>query len=657
MTILPDLVILFGIAVAAVLIFRRLQLPSIVGFLMAGILAGPSGFALISTPHHVEQAAEIGVVLLLFTIGIELSLPELRRIAYLLLVGGGLQVGLTILTVAALSGALGFPLGQALFFGFLVALSSTAILIKMLMDAGEMDSPHAKATIGILIFQDLCIVPLMLFTPLLAEAGSFAGSAAVVLGKAVAVIVGAYFLARKLIPWVFALVVKTRSRELFILTIIFIGFGTAWLTASAGLSLALGAFIAGLAISESEYSHQVMGDLIPFRDALMSLFFVSIGMLLDLAMVLAEPLLLAGLTLAIIAIKVLIAGFAGVLLGLPLRIAVMVALAIAQVGEFSFVLSQVGLQHGLLDPRSYQLFLAASVITMMLTPFCLRLSVPLADALVALAPTRLVRGRQRLVRRPSPRALRDHVIIAGYGLNGKNVATALRHLEIPHVIVDCNPYQVSAERQCGAAIVLGDATSAEVLQHLHIETARTLIVAISDAAATRRIVVQARRLNAVLHIIVRTRYLAEVEPLARLGANEVVPEEFETSLEILARSLRVYMLPEDVIDDRVAEIRRNGYAMLRSAGPRHGHAPEIAAYLSGAEIATFQVKRQSVLAGQSLREGTLRRQSGATILAIKRGAEICPNPDPVWQLREGDLVLTLGTPEQLKMAARLFGPA
>jgi len=655
MTILPDLVVLFGVAVATVLIFRRLQLPSIIGFLIAGILAGPAGFALISTPHHVEQAAEIGVVLLLFTIGIELSLSELRRIAYLMLVGGGLQVGLTILTVATCSGLLGVPLGQALFFGFLVALSSTAILIKLLMDAGEMDTAHGKATIGILIFQDLCIVPLMLFTPILADAGAFAGSAALVLGKALLVIAGAYVLARKLIPWIFAQVVRTRSRELFILTIIFIGFGTAWLTATAGLSLALGAFIAGLAISESEYSHQVMGDLIPFRDALMSLFFVSIGMLLELEMVLAEPLLLAGLTLAIIVIKVLIAGLAGILLGLPLRIAVIVALAIAQVGEFSFVLSQVGVRHGLLEPHTYQLFLAASILTMMLTPFCLKVAVPVADRLVALAPPGLVRGRQRLGRRPVRRSLRDHVVVAGYGLNGKNLATALRHLDIPHVIVDCNPYRVSAERQDGAAIVLGDATSAEVLQHLHIGTARILVVAISDAAATRRIVAQARRLNAALHVIVRTRYLAEVEPLARLGANEVVPEEFETSLEILARSLRVYMLPEDVIDDRVAAIRRDGYAMLRRPGSRHGQGPGIAGYLSGAEIVTYRVRRQSVLEGQCLREGTLRRQSGATILAIKRGAEICPNPDPVWQLREGDLVLTLGTPEQLKAAARLFG--
>lgn len=653
MTILADLVILFGVAVATVLLFRRLNLPTVIGFLIAGILAGPSGFGLIDTTHHVEQAAEIGVVLLLFTIGIELSLAELRRIFNLLVIGGGLQVGLTILAGTLLASLAGFPVIQAIFYGFLISLSSTAILIKLLMDAGELDTPHGKTTIGILIFQDLCIVPLMLFTPILAK-GGFPGSAVWVLLKALAVVAGAHFLARILVPWIFSLVVKTRSRELFILTIIFIGFGTAWITAAAGLSLALGAFIAGLAISESEYSHQVMGDIIPFRDAFMSLFFVSVGMLLDLAVVFSEPLLVVSLTALIVFIKALLAGGACVILGLPLRVAVIVGLAIAQIGEFSFVLSQVGLKEGLLTPHTYQLFLAASIGTMLLTPFCLRAANPAADFLTRVVPTRLTRGRRKLVGKQSVRTMRDHVIIAGYGLNGKNLATVLRHLDIPYAIIESNPFTVTKERHHGEKILLGDATQEEVLKHLRVETARILVVAISDAAASRRIVALARRLNPVVHIIVRTRYLAEVEPLYRMGANEVVPEEFETSVEILARSLRVFMLPHDVIEDRIAAVRKDGYAMLRSASRRHGHALGIAAYLSGAEIATFRVKKGSALAGSALREGTLRSNSGATILAIKRGETVTPNPDPVWELREDDVVLTLGTPEQLKAASRLF---
>lgn len=654
MNILTDLVILFGAAVATVLLFRRLNLPSLIGFLLAGILAGPHGFGLIANPHSIEQAAEVGVILLLFTIGIEMSLPELRRIFYVLVVGGGLQVGITIGIVTLLGGVLGLPLAQAVFCGFLVALSSTALLIKLLMDAGEMETPQGKTIVGILIFQDLCIVPLMLFTPLLAGAGDGVGGTAWVVVKAALVIIGAQLLARRLVPQIFALVVKTRSRELFVLTIIFIGFGTAWLTAAAGLSLALGAFIAGLAISESEYSHQVMGDLIPFRDAFLSLFFISVGMLLDVSLIFDRPLLVGGVTVAIVVIKTLVTLIAALILGIPLRIAVIVAMATAQVGEFSFVLSQTGLTHGLLDASSYQLFLAASVATMVLTPLWLRLATPLSEHLTRLAPARLTRGRTRIAGRQHLRALSDHVIIAGYGLNGRNLATTLRHLGIPHVAVDSNPHNVDKERRRGEKIILGDATQAEVLGHLQIENARILVVAISDAAATRRIVGQARRLNQVLHIIVRTRYLAEVEPLYRLGASEVVPEEFETSVEILARSLRIFMLPQDVIDDRIAEVRKNGYAMLRRASTRHEHAQGIAAYLSGAEITTFQLHPGARLAGSRLSEGLLRNFSGATVLAIKRGAEVCPNPDPIWELAGGDVVLVLGTPEQLKAAARLF---
>jgi CPA2 family monovalent cation:H+ antiporter-2 len=364
--------------------------------------------------------------------------------------------------------------------------------------------------------------------------------------------------------------------------------------------------------------------------------------------------LVAGLALAIILVKTLIGGLACIIMGLPLRIAVMVGLAIAQVGEFSFVLSQVGLKEGLLTPHMFQLFLAASIATMIITPLCLRFAAPAAEALLRVAPARLVRGRKRLAGRVRGLTLRDHVIIAGYGLNGKNLATSLRHLDIPHVIVDSNPYTARSVRHHGETIILGDASREEVLNHLRVEAARILVVAISDAAATRRIVAQARRLNALLHIIVRTRYLAEMEALYRLGANEVVPEEYETSVEILARSLRVFMLPQNIIDDRIAAVRQDGYAMLRSASRRHGHALGIAAYLSGAEIATLQVKKGATLTGSRLSEGLLRSRSGATILAIKHGDEITTNPDPVWELREGDTVLVLGTPEQIKAASRLF---
>lgn len=654
---LKDIEILFGLALVTVVLFRRLKFPTIIGFLVTGVMAGPYALALIKDTHQVEQMAEIGVVLLLFTIGIELSLKELMRIKHLVLWGGGLQVLVTILAVTAVGAVFGFPVSQATFFGFLVALSSTAILMKLLIDSGQADSPHGKMAMGILIFQDLCIVPLMLLTPLLAGRSDGVQGIIIIAAKAAVVVLAAHYGARFLVPWIFKQVVRTRSRELFILTIIFIGLGTAWLTAMAGLSLALGAFIAGLAISESEYSHQALSDIIPFREAFMSLFFISVGMLLDPAIVVRYPLLIASLVATIVLIKTLITTGAALTLGVPMRIAIIAALSLAQIGEFSFVLSQAGVKFGLLTPESYQIFLAASIATMGLTPACLKFASPLADRIVAWLPHKLTRGRGVLAHHEKPVILNDHVIIVGYGVNGKNLARVLKNLQIQHIVIETNPFTVKKEGKKGQQIMFGDASKLEVLEHARITNARGMVVAISDAAASRRVASLARHLNPALHIIVRTRYLLEVEPLYKLGANEVIPEEFETSIEILSRVLRNYMVPHSDIERCIAEVRSDGYDMLRTISRRHSHAVGISGYLSGAEIATYRVQKRSQLEGKGLREGTIRSMSGATVLVIKRGEEVVPNPDPVWELQDNDIVLLLGTPEQLAVAGRLFEPS
>lgn len=654
---LKDIEILFGLALVTVVLFRRLEFPSIIGFLVTGVLAGPHALAFIQDTHQVEQMAEIGVVLLLFTIGIELSLKELMRIKHLVLWGGGLQVLVTILAVAAVGAVFGFPVSQAAFFGFLVALSSTALLMKLLIDSGQVDTPHGKMAMGILIFQDLCIVPLMLLTPLLAGGGDGLQGILIISAKSVSVVLAAHYGARFLVPWIFKQVVRTRSRELFILTIIFIGLGTAWLTAMAGLSLALGAFIAGLAISESEYSHQALSDIIPFREAFMSLFFISVGMLLDPAILVRYPLLIASLVLTILLVKALVATGAAMALGVPMRIAIIAALSLAQIGEFSFVLSQTGVKAGLLTPELYQIFLAASIATMGLTPVCLKFASPLADRIVAWLPHKLTRGRGVLAHHEKPVALNDHVIIVGYGVNGKNLARVLKSVQIQHIVIETNPFTVKKEGKKGQQIMFGDASKLEVLEHAQISKARGMVVAISDAAASRRVASLARQLNPALHIIVRTRYLLEVEPLYKLGVNEVIPEEFETSVEILSRVLRNYMVPQSDIERCIAEVRSDGYDMLRTMSRRHSHAVGISGYLSGAEIATFRVKKRSQLEGKGLREGTIRSMSGATVLVIKRGEEVVPNPDPVWELQDDDILLLLGTPGQLAVAGRLFEPA
>jgi CPA2 family monovalent cation:H+ antiporter-2 len=386
----------------------------------------------------------------------------------------------------------------------------------------------------------------------------------------------------------------------------------------------------------------------------MSLFFISVGMLLDPDILVSYPLLIASLVATILLIKALVTTGAVMTLGVPMRIAIIAGLSLAQIGEFSFVLSQTGLTVGLLTPELYQIFLAASIATMGLTPVCLKYANPAADFVTGLLPHAWTRGRGVLAKSEKPISLNDHVIIVGYGVNGKNLARALKNLKIEHIVIETNPFTVKKEGRKGQQILFGDASKQEILEHAHIRNARGMVVAISDAAASRRVAALARQLNPSLHIIVRTRYMLEVEPLYKLGVNEVIPEEFETSIEILSRVLRNYMVPQAEIERCISEARSDGYDMFRSLSSRHSHAVGISGYLSGAEIATYRVKKGSQLEGKGLSEGTIRNMSGATVLVIKRGDEVVPNPDPVWELQENDIVLLLGAPEQLAAVGRLF---
>lgn len=564
LTFLRDLVILFGASIVVVFCFNKLRVPAVVGFLVAGALLGPYGLDVVNDVARVEIFAEVGVVMLLFTIGVEFSLAHIASLRAV--VGGGvIQIGSAI-ALSVLAGlAFGLPVNQGMFWGFLTAMSSTAIVLKMVTERGETNSPHGRLTIGILIVQDLAVVLMMVLTPVLGSQGGV-GLAAVLwpLTKAVLLVTLILVTARFLVPRLLIEVVRSRSRELFVITIILVCLGIAWLSSLAGLSLALGAFIAGLIISESEYSHQAMAEILPFRDSFNSLFFISIGMLLDLRVLLAHPFLVAGLTVAIIVGKFVTAAVAAVAVGYSWRPAVLTGTALAQVGEFSFILSKVGKEVGLLPGESFQVFLTVSVLTLLLTPFLIQASPALARRAEAIQ-----RLRRWLPERPAEpasapsRHLRDHTIIAGYGVNGRNLAQVLRETEIAFVVVEMDGETVRQEQQKGMAMYFGDVTHPQVLRRLGIHEARALVLAISDPIATRRAVQVARQLNPALHIIARTRYLREIDDLRETGADQVVPEEFETSIEIFSRVLQHYRMPSRVIAEKAERIRKEGYALLR----------------------------------------------------------------------------------------------
>jgi CPA2 family monovalent cation:H+ antiporter-2 len=652
--LLNDIIVIFGLSIAILFISNRLRVPTIVGFLLTGILVGPYGLGLINAPHEVEILAEIGVVLLLFTIGIEFSFEKMLQIKKSILMGGSIQVLLTLLVTFLIARQLGQPIGESVFIGFLISLSSTAIVLKLFQERAEVDSPHGHTTLGILIFQDIIIVPMILLTPLLAGAtGDLGGSALVLIAKGIGIIGLVIISAKWIIPQVLYQIARTRSQEIFLLSVIVICLAVAWITYSAGLSLALGAFLAGLIISESEYSHQALGNILPFKDVFTTFFFVSIGMLFDVGFLFRHPGTIALIVLGVLVIKSIIASFATVLLGFPLRTSLLVGLALCQVGEFSFILSKTGVEHGLLTGNNYQMFLAFSVLSMAATPF-----------IITQAPS-LVRGFLRL---PLPKILisgfspvskikvenkKHHLIIIGFGMNGRNVARAAKVAGIPYAIIEMNPETVRSEQAQGEPICYGDSTQETVLQHANIKDARIVAVAINDPTATRRITEIVRRLNQKVHLIVRTRYLKEMKPLYELGADEVIPEEFETSVEIFTRVLTKYLIPRDKIEMLVAEVRSDGYEMFRSLSKKSASFSDLKLQLPDIEISTLRVAERSPFVGKSLVQIDLRRRYGVTVLAIRRNSKILSNPQRDIQFCVNDVLFVLGPPDRIAEVAGL----
>jgi len=653
--LLNDIVIIFALSIAVLFICHRLRVPTIVGFFLTGILAGPHGLGLVRAVHEVEIFAEVGVVLLLFTIGIEFSLNKLLQIKKTVLMGGSIQVLLTLLATFVIAKQIGQPIGESIFIGFLIALSSTAIVLKLLQERAEVDSPHGRTTLGILIFQDVIIVPMILVTPLLVGATGGSGESVLVLvAKGIGIIGLVIVSAKWIVPQVLYQIARTRSQELFLLSIIVICLAVAWVTSSAGLSLALGAFLAGLIISESEYSHHALGNILPFRDVFTSFFFISIGMLLDVGFLFQQPGTIVLIALGVLVLKSIIAGFATVLLGFPLRTSILVGLALGQVGEFSFILSKTGVEHGLLAGNIYQMFLAFSVLTMTATPFIITLAPRLADIILRLPLPKRLKSGLYPVQTIKVAGKKDHLIIIGFGVNGRNVARAARIGGIPYVIIEMNPEIASEEKAKGEPIHYGDATQEAVLQHADIKDARIVVVAINDPTATRGIAEIVRRLNPKVHLIVRTRYLQEMKPLYELGADEVIPEELETSVEIFTRVLAKYLIPRDEIERFVAEVRSDGYEMLRSLSKESSSFADLTLQLPGVEISTLRVGVRSVLGGKSLTQIELRKRYGVTVVAIRRGSQLLSNPDGDTRICANDVLFVLGPPDKIAEVTSLF---
>lgn len=649
--LLTDIVIILGLSVVVLYLFQRLKMPTILGFLITGVIAGPYGLQLVNASHEVEMLSEIGVILLLFIIGMEFSLKSLIAIKNTVFIGGLVQVGLTILLVFLIAFLADFSISKAVFLGFIFSLSSTAIVLKVLQEKNEMGSPHGKIALAILIFQDIIVVPMMLFTPLIAgESENVTYALLMLLAKAVVVIVVVIVSARYLVPKVLYEIAKTKSRELFILFVIVVCFAVAWATSSIGLSLALGAFLAGLIISESEYSHQATGFVIPFRETFTSFFFVSIGMLLDLSFFFSHLVLILLLTLGTVIAKGFIAFCAAITLKYPLRTALLTGLSLFQIGEFAFILSKVGIEYGLLGADVYQYFLAISILSMGITPFVMLSSDKIVDLLQKTSlRQKLSQLESRNFTQESEeylKELKDHVIIIGYGINGRNVARAAKFANIPYVIIEMNAETVRLERAKGEPIYYGDASNEFLLEHFKVYSARVAVVAISDPAATRRIITNIRTICQTVSIIVRTRYIKEIDEFQRLGADEVIPEEFETSIEIFTRLLRRYLIPQNDIEKFVLDIRSDNYEMLRPYNVGSGQMMGL--NIPNINITCLRTQQgDNEIIGKTISESLLRSKYGVNLLAIQRDGEFITSIEPDTKILQNDVLYIMGSPTSI----------
>ena len=656
-TFLYEMVLLFIASVAIAYLSYRVRLVPIIGFLLAGVVIGPGALGLVDDLELVNTLAEIGVILLLFTIGVEFSLAKLSRIGKAIFVGGGLQVILSTAVVVMLLVPFGISWKEAAYTGCLVALSSTAVVLSLLGDRAETDAPHGRLSLAVLIFQDLAIIVMVLLVPMLAGTGGTPLEVVFVLGKAVLLIALVIVLARRVVPWVMEKIAQTRRQELFLLTVVTICFGTAALSSLAGVSLALGAFLAGLVVSESRYSEQAMSEILPLKTIFNAVFFVSVGMLLDVGFVVANPLLVLGVAVGVVLIKLLTTAAGILVLGYPLRIAAAASLALAQIGEFSFVLERAGRLAGLapmgLETAGGQTFIAVAVLLLLFTP-----------SMVQVAPrfgwmlSRWTSDAEPESMKPSePPSIEDHTIIVGYGPAGRRLVQVLKDKGIPFKVIEMNPASVKEMEEYRIYGIYGDAGRRHILELAGIERAKLLVIAVNDSVAVPRIIQLARYLNPTLEIIARTRFLDDVEPLHRVGADIVVPEEMETTVRLFSHVLGAYMVPAEEIERQVRTLRKEDYRVVRGS-IQEAHLMVLQGLdEDGLHTRAVAIRAGAPAAGKSLEELALRRRYGLTVLAVRREGKTIGSPAGDFRAQPGDRLVLVGTSDRFSACADLFRSA
>ncbi len=651
--ILKDVVIIFALSTFVNFIFTKIRIPTLVGYMLTGIVAGPFMFGIIHSPHEIELMAELGVVILMFTIGMEFSLKHLLRIRKIVFLGGFIQLSLTALVSMVLARSYNMDWKGALFIGFLTALSSTAVVLKILQDRSEVTSNYGRTVVGILIFQDIVLVPLLLFTPFLNGKTANIGNDLFALAiKTVLIIAFVYAGNKWFMPKILHWIAMTKNQELFLMSILLICLSVALLTSELGITLALGAFLAGLMISESEYSDNAFGNLIPFRDTFTSFFFVSIGMLLNLGFVYHNIVLILMTVILVIGVKLIVGGFTAFLMGHTFRGTILVGIALSQVGEFSFILAKLGISYNILTNYYYQLFLAVAIITMSVSPLLIQLGNPLATLLLKLPlPDLIVNGLFPLRQIEIP-VLNNHLVLIGKDSRAINLSVMAKYNKIPYISIVFDPAIVRKRQEKGESIIYGDSVNEPILQKAYVDTAKIVVISVGDLITSMAIIDKVRTLNKHATIIVRTKHVEDIEELYKLGADQVIPEEFETAIDLFERVLTNFLFPQNEIETTIARIRDDHYGIFYEK--KDDEKFNILKEIPNIEIVALKVNSKSILIGKTLAESELRKKYKITLVALKRDNLLINHPASNTRLLSGDVAYILGKPEQIAFATNLF---
>ncbi len=651
--LLKDIVIIFALSTLVNLIFTRMNVPTIVGYLLTGIVAGPHLLSLIQSRHDIELLAEIGVILLLFTIGLEFSLKHLLKIRRIVFFGGLLQVSLTAGAFYLASGFYGLAPKTGIFIGFLAALSSSALVLKLLQERSELTSNYGRTVVGILIFQDILLVPLILFTNLLGDNNLDVTKEIILLVVKATFIMALIYVGNKwLLPKLLHLIALTKSQELFMISIFLICLGIALLTSQLGMSLALGAFLAGLMISESQYSHNAFSNLVPIKDTFTSFFFVSIGMLLDFSFVMDNYQLVIISVLLVIIVKTIVAGGTGFILGHTLRGTVLVGVALSQVGEFSFILAKIGLKSEILNEFYFQLFLAVAVITMAITPFFMKLSLPFANALLKLPLPKFIKDGIFPLKEVEIPNLEKHIVIIGKDASALKLSRMAKYNNMEHVSIIFDPLIANEQIKQGNLVIYGDAVNEPILLKARADSAEVILVSVGDLIPSMAVIEKVRNLNKKAYIIARTKHIDDIKQLYDLGADQVLPEKLEIAIDMFNRILVKKLYPQKEINRILTRIRNLKLGVFTEKDIIN--QPSVLDELPNMDITAIKVEAGSDAEEKSVSDIQLRQTAGVTLLAIKRGSKIIEHPSPRTIFRGDDILYVLGDPEQVNRAYELF---